>query len=570
MTDARLISVVMIFHNADRFIREAIESVLAQTWQEWELILVDDGSTDDSAAIARHFAQADPSRVRCVTHPDGANHGMSASRNLGIAQARGEFLAFLDADDVWLPDMLEQQVSLLEARPDVGMVYGPAQWWFSWTGEDEDRGRDFIHELGVPADQTLEPPTLLTRFLPAEGLSPCTCSVLLRRRVAEQVGGFEPAFRNTYEDQVFFAKVSLVTPVYVSSRCLSRYRQHPESNATRNSTKYREARAAFLEWLDQHLGGHDGEHAEVQALVATERRRLGRSWMRRFAERVTTGTGRRLVGFARYLRMRSLALPMIRHLRAMQFRRLSPVAEGRQRGTPIVRHYWAQFLHAHREDIRGRALEIGTTTTLRRFPAVTVAEALDLTAHRPEVTVVADLTRADHVPSDSYDCFVVPNTTHVIADIESALHHAVRILRPGGILLVNFPCVDYYFPTGLDMGTGAPLFVHWWFTPIQVDNVLRRIGLGGADYQLEIFGNLFTRIAYQLNVPAEELTRRELDHRDPGHPLLICARVVKPEDWSGEAPVPREVWLPDVTPARWNPETGHYGRTADGDEPGER
>jgi SAM-dependent methyltransferase len=171
---------------------------------------------------------------------------------------------------------------------------------------------------------------------------------------------------------------------------------------------------------------------------------------------------------------------------------------------------------------------------------------------------VADLSRADHVLSDTYDCFINQFTMHVIFDVEAALYHSVRVLKPGGVLLINFSCVDYYFPRGLDMHTGAPLFVFWWFTPIQVENMLRRIGLTGSDYELALYGNLFARIAYQLNVSAEELTRCELEYVDPGHPLLICARVTKPVGWKATRPEYRDPWLPDTRPAHWNPDKGHY------------
>lgn len=76
--------------------------------------------------------------------------------------------------------------------------------------------------------------------------------------------------------------------------------------------------------------------------------------------------------------------------------------------------------------------------------ALTQADALDLTSHSPEVRVVADLSRADHVAGDTYDCFVNPFTTAVIYDVEAALYHAIRLLKPGGVLLVNFWCVDFY------------------------------------------------------------------------------------------------------------------------------
>jgi SAM-dependent methyltransferase len=288
--------------------------------------------------------------------------------------------------------------------------------------------------------------------------------------------------------------------------------------------------------------------------------------MRRAArERLPEPLGRALASAYRVATeaaIRVPGLPVIRRLRCMQLRRLRPIGNGRQRGTPVVRWYWSRFVHEHRSDIRGRALEIGTTSTLVQYGdpgELACAEALDLTAHAPEVRVVADLSRADHVASDTYDCFLNQFTMHLVYDVEAALYHSVRILKPGGVLLVNFSCVDYYFPRGLDMGTGAPLFVFWWFTPIQVENLLRSIGLTGADYKVRLYGNLFARVAYQMNMPAEELTRRELELEDAGHPLLVCARVVKPAGWQTSKPMYRDPWLPNTRPARWNPVTGHYG-----------
>jgi SAM-dependent methyltransferase len=262
---------------------------------------------------------------------------------------------------------------------------------------------------------------------------------------------------------------------------------------------------------------------------------------------------------------RVLSLPVVRDLRCIQLRRLEPLGRGRQRGTPVVRAYWARYLQAHSADIRGVGLEIGTNVTLRQYGAqkLTRADALDLTRHSPEITVIGDLTRADHIPADSYDCFINQFTMHLIFDVEAALYHSIRILKPGGVLLVNFPCVDYYFPSGLDMATGTRMFLFWWFTSIQIENLFRGLGLTDANYKLTVYGNLFARIAYQMNVSAEELTRRELEYVDLGHPLLICARVRKPDGWHAEQPVYRDPWLPDSIPTRWSPTTGHYGDRRD-------
>jgi SAM-dependent methyltransferase len=262
----------------------------------------------------------------------------------------------------------------------------------------------------------------------------------------------------------------------------------------------------------------------------------------------------------RSLQTRAARLPVARQLVCVRLRRLEPLANGRQRGVPIVRYYWGRFLEKHRDDIHGRGLEIGTTSTIREYGgrALAEADALDLSAHSPEITVVADLTRADAIPAETYDCFVNQFTMHLIYDLEGALYHSLRILKPGGSLLVNFPCVEYVFARGLDMGTGAPLFVFWQFTPLQVENLLRRAGLEESDFELELSGNLFTRVAYQMNMTADELTAAELERVDPGHPLLICVRAIKPRDWDPPRPEARTPWLPSSSAARWNPVTGHY------------
>jgi SAM-dependent methyltransferase len=147
--------------------------------------------------------------------------------------------------------------------------------------------------------------------------------------------------------------------------------------------------------------------------------------------------------------------PVIRHWRTLRYRRLQPVDGGKSSGLSTIRYYWADFLEQNRADIRGHVLEIGETATVRAFggEAITQADALDLAPHSPEVRVVADLSRADHVPGEVYDCFVNQFTTCVIYDIDAALYHAIRLLKPGGVLLINFWCLDFYLHRGLDMGS---------------------------------------------------------------------------------------------------------------------
>ncbi len=111
--DEPLVSVVIPAYNAAPFIRRAIDSVLAQTWKKLEIIVVDDGSTDETAAIASSYGKP----VTLVQKPNG---GPSSARNLGIRKSRGDWIAFLDADDYWLPEKLERQVILLREKAELG------------------------------------------------------------------------------------------------------------------------------------------------------------------------------------------------------------------------------------------------------------------------------------------------------------------------------------------------------------------------------------------------------------------------------------------------------------------
>src|SRR5262245_2814919 len=124
------VSVITAFLNEERFLKEAIESVLQHTFTNWELILLDDGSTDKGANIAKAYAEAYPDKIVYYEHEGHANKSTAASRNLAISKVRGELVAFLDADDVWLPVKLEKQVQIMRKHPMVAMLLEASEYWY--------------------------------------------------------------------------------------------------------------------------------------------------------------------------------------------------------------------------------------------------------------------------------------------------------------------------------------------------------------------------------------------------------------------------------------------------------
>jgi len=270
VSDTVRVSIVTPFLNAARFLEEAIASVLAQTYDRWELLLVDDGSTDDSTSIALHYVKAHPEKIRYLSHAGRENKGASASRNLGARHAKGEYLAYLDADDVYLPQKLQQQVALLDAHPDVAMAYAATEYWNSWSGRPEDAARDWIwRRYGAAPDTTIHPPRMLVEFLRDGRTVPCLGSVLVRRSAVERVGGWEESFRHICTDQVFHAKLSLRFPVMISDACWDRYRQHEDSSCRKVARAGQSAAALerYLKWLESYLRAQAVDDSRVWAAL---------------------------------------------------------------------------------------------------------------------------------------------------------------------------------------------------------------------------------------------------------------------------------------------------------------
>ena len=301
------VSVIMPVLDGARFLGEAIESVLGQRYPEWELLVVDDGSTDGSLELAREYADRFPGRILALP-PEGARRGgASRARNRGVAAATGEYIGLLDADDVWLPAKLSADVARLQAHPRVGFVYGPTLWWYGWTGRPEDAGRDAAVPVGPEREIVLPGPRALELMLRHRLAVPCTCGLLARTALVRAVGGFEEQFLRLYTDQSFFAKLLLRAPVLVTQEVHDLYRQHPESSCNSASQRdHKRARRTYLDWLLQHLhetGTHDP--AVVRAARADRRwldrvpvlRRLRRFYLKR-THRFIWGRVRRVAAAA--------------------------------------------------------------------------------------------------------------------------------------------------------------------------------------------------------------------------------------------------------------------------------
>lgn len=301
----RVSAIIPFFNTPEPFLREAVASVLGQTSVSLELLLVDDGSSSMISDVARDIAGADQ-RVRYLRHADGKNRGISATRNLGIAEARGEYIAFLDSDDVWVPDKLAEQLGILERIPQAHLAFGLSEYWYDWNA-DCGPVKTLIPSTGATRRRILPPPTFVSDFLRGRIIVPNPSNVMIRRHTCIDCGGFEESFPGMYEDQVFFAKLGLEYGVVVVPRRWARYRQHPHSitaTAARPDTLTRNvARRRFLRWLRDYCRDRRLDHPTVceaiskelwlcdsveaaRSLPAGRRSRWRKKWLLRLEERL--------------------------------------------------------------------------------------------------------------------------------------------------------------------------------------------------------------------------------------------------------------------------------------------
>ena len=190
MNDRPACSVIMPAYCAEKTLEASVLSVRSQTLSNWELIIVDDGSPDRTADIARSLAQADP-RIRVITQ---ANAGPSTARNTGVRQARADTLAFLDADDLWVPERLDKMISTLASHARAGVVFS--------------RTRFVDSDTLKPGTLTPHKPMLSAADIMAENAVCSTSNIVCRRVVFEETGGFADGL-NHAEDQDWLLQVAL-------------------------------------------------------------------------------------------------------------------------------------------------------------------------------------------------------------------------------------------------------------------------------------------------------------------------------------------------------------------------
>lgn len=209
-----IVSVIIPVYNGERYLAETIESVIAQTEVNWEIIAVNDGSTDNSQAILQEYAKKIPDRIKVITVENG---GVSRARNTAVAAARGTYVAFLDQDDLWAPRKLGHQVEMFSRDKNLGISFTNVMF----IDEKGSVLRENVLKLGVKHRGNVFEYLIFENFI---GIS----SVMLKKKLYVRIGGFDPRF-SLAEDYDFLLKVTQESSVDYIDEPLLLYREHDES-----------------------------------------------------------------------------------------------------------------------------------------------------------------------------------------------------------------------------------------------------------------------------------------------------------------------------------------------------
>jgi hypothetical protein len=533
----RVVTVVIPCFNHGSWLGEAIASVRAQVYGPIETIVVDDGSTDKTAAVSAAHPE-----VRYIWQ---SNQGLSAARNAGLAAATGNFVCFLDADDVLRPDAIARGVEALEANESWAFVYG------GHVGVKADR--TLIWETRVDPGQASYHALLRANFIAMHA------TVLYRREILQKAGGFDVKLRAA-EDYEVYLRLARSHPFGCHGGVIAEYRRHDDNMSSdpmrmltaglsvlraqmpfiKHSHEGKLALQEGTALLQKYYGGPMVTQA-LRDLSIPQRRTnavkcLGLAWQlapRAFASALWDGTLRiayaaeqRLPGgLRRLIRKASGRTPPVPTLGRVKFgdlRRTSPIDPdfGFGRGIPIDRYYIEQFLSQHGNTIAGRVMEIGDNCYTMRFGGMKVmqSDVLHVKADAPGATIVGDLENADHIPCNSFDCIVLTQTLHLIFDMPRAVATLHRILKPGGTLLLTVPGLSQ-----IDRGEWGET----WYWSLTASAVRRLLVKGWSDVSVDTYGNVLSAVSFLQGLAATELTSEELATQDPAYQVIVAARAVK-------------------------------------------
>jgi glycosyltransferase involved in cell wall biosynthesis len=525
------VSVIIPCYNQGKYLSKAIESVVNQTYRQFEIIVVDDGSDDDTKTVAGRYDQ--------VVYIYQNNQGLAAARNTGIKHCTGSFLVFLDSDDWLIPEALDINISCIRNQSHLALVSGSYMLFY----ERENKVRKVIQK--VNSDNYIH--MLQGNYI---GM---IATVMFQKWVFD-IFQYDTSLK-VCEDYDLYLKILRRFPAVQHEKLIAVYRMHDknlsgnhvrmlntaltlldsqkaftkseiELTALQNghsSWKYFYSEEMYKDLIHQLFNGLPFTTIYIKKLF-----RINKNFFAKFMLERTLFSGRRMLRslmpkFILKAFNKSTA-PSPGKVNMGDFAVTRPFSTefGYDRGGPVDRYYIETFLEKNESLVRGRVLEIGDSEYTLRYGAsrVTQSDILHVDDTNPFATFVGDLTNAPHIPGDAFDCIILTQTLHLIYNYKAAIETCFRILKPGGSLLLTVPGISH---VGQDQW--GKLW-HWSFTNNSIARIL-------ADYFakdktiIETFGNVLSSTAFLYGMGLPELTKNQMNIFDPHYQLIIAALASK-------------------------------------------
>lgn len=224
------VSIITASYNYENYIKETIESVIAQTYQDWEMIIVDDGSIDNSVEIINSYCEKD-SRIKLYQHENGQNRGLSETIKLGIKKAESEWIVFLESDDTITPDYLEEKFKIVEKYPQTGFIYNNTNLF-----GDEERIQfmnDYFKVLSVELEKYSFPTNISESYEKFNPVPTFSC-VMLKKKLFEGLDFNTPI--KPWLDWYLWAQIAQKNEFYFIDKKLTNWRMHKDSYNSEEKT----------------------------------------------------------------------------------------------------------------------------------------------------------------------------------------------------------------------------------------------------------------------------------------------------------------------------------------------
>lgn len=530
-----MVTAIITAYNQGKYLPDALESLFSQTYPNLEIIVVDDGSTDDTCRLMENYSS--------VKYIRQENKGLSSARNTGIANSNGDYLVFLDADDMLYPDAVTTNINYFKNHPRCGFISG----WHDRMNEN----KELLVNYNTPPPQKDFFLTLLKN-----NYIGMHATVMYHRRVFNQFLYDESLL--ACEDHDIYLKVAKHYPVFSHSEKIAAYRFHDHNMSynislmlpqalkvlklNRDDLFDPEAKFAYLTGKRYYKSYYTdmalkklksalvsfqwtASLSEIKLLLRVAPKQLIKACLHKSFQKTKE------VVKARIPLKPSLSVgngyppsPKQGRVKLGDLRRTKPLSRcfGYDRGGPVDRVYIEGFLLENAEYIRGNVLEIGDNFYTRTYGGQRVdkSDVLFIDDSNPEATIIGDLSKADHISSNQFDCIILTQTLHLIYDFKSAIEHCFRLLKSGGTLLITVPGI-----TPIDYGEWKDTW-YWSFTGAALSRLLAT-SFEALNVRVQVFGNVLSATAFLYGMGREEINEKTFKLNDPDYPVIITGKAMK-------------------------------------------